>query len=261
LTTPERWLSLAVATLAAAGVVGLFSVGGSNARATSGVGAPGPGVAGAPSLPGGTAPPGLPAGTGATAAPGLPGAQSTPTATAPGSAELQAALLSPADLGGFVRPLSPEAASEVFSSAPCFSDLSVSMPSSTVETALAGAAGPGLPLVVEWLGSYPGGQADRAYAAAATALRACGHFRVDVEGVARSVDVTRSDLGPFAMPSVVMRGRFAADGGTEQVGVAVVRSGQVVLALVYVDGVPPVYPVFGNLQSTLVTAAGKLAGA
>ncbi|HET9691166.1 MAG TPA: hypothetical protein VFP61_08430 [Acidimicrobiales bacterium] len=243
-----RALLAGVCAVAAGGVAGLFVVGRSTASVPSRL--PGSAPSHAASAPPATPPAPQPGAAGA-----------SPQPATPSAAALAAALVTPDDLGGYVVRRQPALALQILTSAPCVAGLVRGGASASAATALIGTTGPGLPTVVEWLGAFPGTAARAAFSAASAELLACPSFAVQVEGGAQVARVARSTVGPYDIASAVVRGTFTAGGRPQQLGVAVVRSHQVVMALVYVDGVTPVHPTFGDLRSTLVTCAGKLAAA
>ena len=239
----SRLLGAAVALLLVAGVVGAVTM---RPRAGPTAGLPGTTT----TLGRSTTPTTTVARPVTTTVPGPPG---------PTSAALAEHLLVPNDLGGFVRPY-PAAGAALLASAPCLAGLAASpAQDGRALTGLFGGYGEGLPVIVEVVSSYPGGEAGAVYRRLASALLACKTLVVSFDGQTVRVSMARSSISLFDEASTVIQGHFTANGRAQQVGVAVALRGQTILGLVYIDAVPPAFPILGDLQSTLVTAAGKMA--
>ena len=177
----------------------------------------------------------------------------------PGTAALEAGLITPADMGGYYREV-PSVGQTTLGGASC---LAVLQPSADqggrAVTALLGPDAYSVPTIGEEVASYRGTGAGAAYGALVKEVSACPSFTLSFGG--RTVT---SRLAPTGIPPVgdadrVWSGGFGYGGSSFSLEAAVVLDGQDVLVVVWVDRVPPSDPVMGSFTSTVSLAIGKLA--
>jgi len=240
----DRWILAVAVSIVVAGLVGVAvhhpPAHHSDAVTTGGHPSAGPPTTARHPSPASTAPPATTAGP--------PGAS---------SATLAANLLTPTDLGGFYAP-NLEAADDFLDSAPC---LAGTLPApSQSGRALTGLLGPNrgsVPDITEVVLSYPGSRATAVYRSLTAAMQACSSFAMSLGGTALRVPIAAGSMAAVGDASSEYQGDFDVDGRTEQIGIAIVLSGQNVFAVTFVDTVPPSNAILGNLPSTVSAAIGK----
>jgi hypothetical protein len=177
----------------------------------------------------------------------------------PASTVLAGDLVTPTDMGGYYST-EPGFAATFLDSAGCLASLQPSpAQSGRAATALLGPDRLSVPVMVEDVASYPSGGAAQVYRAVGSAITSCATFSFDFGG---SRVVTH--LEPFAIPPVggadqVWSGTFSYGGDTLGIQAGVVLDPPDLLALVWMDTLPPSAAIMGNFTSTLSLAIGKLA--
>ncbi len=186
-------------------------------------------------------------------------ATSLPSGPVPGSAALASGMITPAEMGGHYRADAGQAAA-VLDSAPCLAGLQPSArQAGRAATALLGPDPHAVPTIVELAASYPGSEAGAVYQDVVAAVGACPAFDFAFGGSPVSVPLTPGTIPPVGVADQVWSGDFTYSGSPLRLQVAVVLDGQTVLALLWVDSVPPAAAVPGGFTSTLSAALGKLA--
>lgn len=204
----------------------------------------------------------------ATTVPAAPGdAPSTtlvPVPTVPAgpvadSAQLAAGMLDPTDMGGYYH-VDGSVASATVASAPCLAGLGPSSrQAGRAQTALLGPDLHSLPAFVEVVASYPGQAAASVYQEVVAAVSACPRFAITFGGTPLAVPLTSESIPPVGLASSAWSGTAPYGGSTLRFHVGVVLDGHSVLALVWIQNVPPDAAIMGNFTSTLSAALGKLA--
>lgn len=173
---------------------------------------------------------------------------------APDSNALAALVLAPRDLGGGYR-VSDDSATGLLDSAPCLAGLGASgVQAGRAATALIGPAPGGVPTVTEVLASYPASAAALVFGSVNATMRSCPTFAATLGGARLVVPLSAAVMAPVGNASRAYEGHFRLGGQEEQLDVAIVLEGQVVMGLVYVDRVPGL----GDLGSTVRAAVAKL---
>lgn len=201
-----------------------------------------------------------------TAATGPPATTASPSTTttvpagpAPTSSDLVAGMITPTDMGGYYR-VSTDSAASFFASTPCLASLEPS--SGQAGRAVTGLFGPdeySIPTIVEAAVSYPGTASGPAYRAATQAVGTCPAFETVFGSTRVSVPLAAYTIPPVGDADSVWQGRFTYEGAQFRFQIGLVLDGQTVLALVFVDTVPPADAIMGSFVSTLSLAIGKLA--
>ena len=231
----DRWLGVACAALLAAGAVGMVT--------TSRHGPSAPAVS--------TATLRRPAAGGP--------ATSIPSGPVPGSTGLASAMINPTDMGGYYR-IDPSQAAAILNSAPCLAGLQPSAgQAGRADTALLGPDLHSVPTIVEVAASYPRGAAEAVYRDVVAAIGACPRFAFSFGGSTVSVPLLAGTIPPVGVADQVWAGSFPYGGVTLRLQVGVVLDGQTVLALMWIDSIPPAAAIMGDFPSTLSAALGKLA--
>jgi hypothetical protein len=187
------------------------------------------------------------------ASPGAMTAVSPPA----GSAVLAAGLIQPADMGGYYRP-SPGALDGLVDSDPCLATLQPS-------PAQGGRAAEGLvtadsyqvPQIVEIVASYAGTTPMSVYDSTVAAIKACAHFAFAFDGTDVSGSLGPEPLATSADESTAWRVPFEYEGQGCDLQMALVRQGQNVLFLAWIDTVAPSPAIMGNFASTVPLAIGE----
>ena len=218
-----------------------------------------------PAAPAGASQTSVPARTAAppSTAPGptttLPDVPSIPAGPVPGSAQLAANLLDPTDMGGYYH-VYPSVAASMLASAPCLAGLGPSASQSgRAQEALLGPDLHSLPTFVEVVASYPGQTAASVYQEVVTALHACPRFAITFGGTPLAVPLVAKSIPPVGLASRAWAGTVAYDGSNLKIQVGAVLDGHTVVALIWIDRVPPEAAIMGGFTSTLSAALGKLA--
>jgi hypothetical protein len=202
--------------------------------------------------------------TATTRPPSTTAASTSPTTTlpagpAPTSSDLAGGMITPTDMGGYYR-ISADFAASFLASSPCLALLEPSP--GQAGRAVTGLLGPdeySIPTIVEAAVSYPGAASDSAFGEASRAVGACPAFGT-VFGSARvSVPLAAYNIPPVGDADQVWQGRFTYEGAQFTFQIGLVRDGQTLLALVFIDSVPRADAIMGNFASTLSLAIGKLA--
>lgn len=187
---------------------------------------------------------------------GTPGRAGPPD---PGSPALQAGLITPTDMGGYYRT-EPSAGAALISTAPCLGFLGAGpSQSGRAATALLGPDAHSVPTIVEEVASSPGTSARSSYEGAVAAVGACRALILDLGGSEVSARLAATTIPPVGDADRVWSGSFATGAATFTVQIGVVLDGDEVIALLWIDSVPPSDPVMGSFVSTLSLAIGKLA--
>ena len=194
------------------------------------------------------------AGTGTVPAP----TTTSPPVTVPSAQTLEANLIVPNDLGGYYHPVPTESAPQ-WAGSGCLAPLG--QPQGTARQAVQFLEGPyfgGLPLINEQLDAFATvTAATSAYRALDATLGSCPAPTVAVYTNRVPVPLT-----PFPIPGLgdqadVVHGTYHLHGRTEQLTVAVVRTGATIVVFAYADTVPAANPILGDVTSTLRAAVGK----
>jgi hypothetical protein len=188
--------------------------------------------------------------TGVTATTGAPG---------PGTALLTAGLVTPTDMGGYYRVV-PAAAASLLDSAPCLAAVQPSpAQNGRALTALLGPNRHSVPYLVEDVASYPGARSGAVYRSVVTSIDACPSLTFGFDGAAVTVRIAASSIPPVGDADQVWAGSFAAAGASFTFQLGAVLDGPAVLAVIWIDSVPPSPAIEGNFTSTVSLAIGKLA--
>ena len=199
----------------------------------------------------------------------LPPAPASPTTLVPApavppgepadSATLAAGMITPTDMGGYYR-IDSSAAATILHSAPCLAGLtSSSADTGRADTALLGPDYHSVPTIVEVVASYSGQQPAAVYRAVVAAVDACPSFAVNFGGTALGVPLRRITIPAVGLASTAWAGTVPFAGSNLELQVGVVLDGHSVVALMWIDSVPPSAAVMGDFTSTLSVALGKLA--
>ncbi|HEY3810417.1 MAG TPA: hypothetical protein VGL49_03200 [Acidimicrobiales bacterium] len=173
------------------------------------------------------------------------------------SAALAANVLIPTDLGGFYS-VSVAAANALLDSAPCLAGLAPS--AAQTGRAVTGLLGPdagSAPDITEVVISYPGATAAAVYRSLTAAIQACPNFGLSIGGTPVDVPMAAGNMPTAGDASSVYQGQFLLRGRRQQLGIAFVLAGRIVLTIVYIDTVPPSNTLFGDLPSTVSAALRK----
>lgn len=182
--------------------------------------------------------------------PGPPGASSP---------VLAAGLITPTDMGGYYR-IVPSSAVSLLDSAACLAPLQPSpAQSGRALTALLGPDSYSVPTIVEEVASYPGSSSRQVYNSVVTALGACSSLSFSFGGSPATSHLSPSDIPPVGDADHVWAGSFSAGGASFTIQLGVVLDGQDVLAVIWIDRIPPSDPIMGSFVSTVSLAIGKLA--
>jgi hypothetical protein len=177
----------------------------------------------------------------------------------PGTAPLNAGLVTPTDMGGYYRVV-PAAAASLLDSAPCLAAL---QPSPTqggrALTALLGPNRHSVPYLVEDVASYPGARSSAVYRSLVTSIDACPSLTFGFDGAAIAVRIAASSIPLVGDADQVWTGSFTAAGVSFTFQLGAVLDGPAVLAVIWIDSVPPSPAIEGNFTSTVSLAIGKLA--
>lgn len=241
-----RVLAVAVAVLLVAGGAGVATHGGPGRpapRATTATAQAG-GAAGQPGSPTSVI---RPAAATATVPPGRP----------PGSAALEAGLVTPTDMGGYYRVV-PQATTDLLAAAPCLTVLDDGPGQGG--RALTGLLGPddhSVPAIYEVVLSFPGAGAASAFRALAAAVASCRGFAFGFGGATVHASLRTESIPPVGDDDRAWTGSFGAFGASFTVQIGAVLVGHELLALAWVDTVPSSDPVMGSFASTVSLAIGK----
>jgi hypothetical protein len=145
-------------------------------------------------------------------------------------------LLGPRDLGrGF--QVAGGAARALVDATPCLAGLGASgVQVGRAATALNGSGPGGVPAVTELLASYPASAAAPVFGSVNATLESCPTFAITVAGTRVVVPLNAGTMPLIGNASREYGGEFRLAGRAERLDVAVVLDGDVVLAVVYVDG-------------------------
>lgn len=205
---------------------------------------------------------GLPGPATTSPAPTTSSTSPSPTTAAPpgpSSSALASGLVTPTDMGGYYRTV-PGFGDALIASSPCLA--LIGRAGAQSGRALTGLLGPdehSVPSIVEEVASYPGASARSHFDAAVAAIGACATLSFDFGG-----PTVTARLAPVAVPPIgdadqVWSGSFTAEGASFSIELGTVLVSDEVLALVWIDSVPPSDAVMGSFVSTLSLAIGKLA--
>ncbi|MDQ6840282.1 MAG: hypothetical protein M3137_18590 [Actinomycetota bacterium] len=198
--------------------------------------------------------------------PGSPPTTVSPPATAttlapvtvPTAMNLEANLLVPNDLGGYYHPTPAESAPQLARSG-CLAPLG--HPAGTARQAVQFLEGPyfgGLPLINEQLDAFSSvDAASSAYRSLAASIGAC-----TAPAVAVYTSSVRVALTPLTIPGLgdqdnAVHGTYRLHGRTEELTVAVVRTGSTIVVFAYADTMPVSNTILGDVSSTIRAAVGK----
>ncbi|MGH9061140.1 MAG: hypothetical protein ACRDZY_16760, partial [Acidimicrobiales bacterium] len=183
----------------------------------------------------------------------------SPSAPAPPTPGLQAALITPTDLGGYFS-VTADGASRLVGGSACLQPLGGSGATSA-GTFLTGPTSTRVPMIGELLSGYPGAGADGAYNRAVGALSHCPTATATVNGSRVSARLAPyGGINPLGDRSAAFQGSFTLPGLQGTITAVVVETGQVLASVVYVDRAPPSSEVYGTLPTTVVAVIGKTAG-
>lgn len=182
-----------------------------------------------------------------------------PTGPPADSAALASGTITPTDMGGYYH-LDESAAASIGHSAPCLAGLtSSSAASGRADTALLGPDYHSLPTIVEVVRSYPGQQPGAVYRDVVATVDACPSFALTFGATPLQVPLRPMSIPPVGLASSAWAGTAPYSGSNLEVQLGVVLDGHSVVALMWIDGVPPSPAVMGDFTSTLSVAVGKLA--
>ncbi len=216
-------------------------------------------TAGAASRSGTPAPATAPASTAPGPATTLPEVPSVPPGPVATSAQLAGNMLDPTDMGGYYH-VYPSVAAATLASAPCLAGLGPSKSQAgRAETALLGPDLHSLPTFVEVVASYPGQAAASVYQEVVAAVDACPRFAVTFGGTPLAVPLVDRSIPPVGLASSAWAGTVPYAGSNLKIQVGTVLDGHSVVALLWIDSVPPEAAIMGGFTSTLSAALGKLA--
>lgn len=244
----HKWLIAVALALVVAGVGGIVV----HHDPASGQAVPGPGRGSGTTV----------AATTTTTAPA--GASSIPVPTvaagpAAGSAALAAGMITPTDMGGYYR-IDSGAAATIVDSAPCLAGLSPSASQAgRAQTALLGPDLHSLPTIVEVAASYSGQAPASIYREVVAAVDACPSFTVTFGGTPLAVPLKPATIPPVGLADTVWSGTAPYAGSNLEFRLGVVLAGHTVVAMMWIDSVPPSAAIMGDFTSTLSAALGKLA--
>lgn len=182
-----------------------------------------------------------------------------PTPAPATSAQLEAGLITPTDMGGYYR-VHPGAAEALLDSSACLASLQPSP--AQAGRAVTGLLGPdlySLPAIVEVVDSYRGASPAAVYRSVVAALGSCRTLSFAFGGQRVSAPLAPLALAPVGQADAAWAGRFSYSGATLAVQLGVDLDGQDVVSVVFIDRVPPLDAIMGNFPSTLSLALGKLA--
>lgn len=245
----HKWLTAAALALLASGVGGVI------AHRSPGAG----GMTDGPVPPTTAARPGGAPTTAAAAQASAVPAPPVPAGPAASSAALAAGLITPTDMGGYYRVDGPTAA-DILDSAPCLAGLSPS--SSQVGRAQTALLGPDLhsvPTVVEVVGSYAGQTPASVYREVVAAVESCPSFNLTFGGTPLAVPLKPGHIAPVGLADTTWVGTAPYSGSSLELQLGVVLDGHSVVAMMWIDRVPPSDAIMGDFTSTLSAALGKLA--
>lgn len=168
-------------------------------------------------------------------------------------------MITPTDMGGYYR-IDPASAAAILDSAPCLAGLAGS-PSQAgrADTALLGPDLHSLPTIVEVAASYPGQEPAAVYRQVVTAVAACPSFHLTFGGTPLAVPLQAISIPPVGLADDTWAGTAAYAGGNLRLEVGVVLVGHTLVALMWIDSVPPSAAIMGDFTSTLSAVLGKLA--
>lgn len=174
------------------------------------------------------------------------------------SASLGAGLIDPTDMGGYYR-VAPSVGASLLASAPCLAPRQATAPIGRAATALLGPDRYSMPTIVEEVSSYPAPASGRAYRSAVAAMDGCPSLSFDFLGTSVTARVAPARIPSVGDADAVWGGSFAYGSSSFTVQVGLVLDGPDVLAVIWMDTVPPLNPVMGDFPSTVSLAIGKLA--
>lgn len=180
-----------------------------------------------------------------------------PAVVPPDSFALSRGLVTPSDMGGYYR-VEPDSATALVDSAPCLAALAPSP--SQAGRAVTGLLGPdshSLPFMAEVVSSYT--TAPAVYRSVAASLGMCSNLAFSFGGIRAVASLRPLPLDPVGQADSAWQGEFSVGGAQFTLQVGVVLYGSAVLAVIWIDSVPPSDPVMGSFTSTLSVAIGKLA--
>ncbi|MDQ2728557.1 MAG: hypothetical protein M3Y91_11995 [Actinomycetota bacterium] len=181
-----------------------------------------------------------------------------PPVTVPSAMILEADLLVPNDLGGYYHPVPSESAQQ-WAGSGCLAPLG--KPQGVARQAVQFLEGPyfgGLPLINEQLdafGTVPA--AASAYRSLAGALGSCPAPTVAVYANQVAVPLTPLTIPGIGDQAEAVHGTYHLHGRTEQLTVAVVRTGATIVVFAYADTTPVSNTILGDVTSTARAAVGK----
>lgn len=184
----------------------------------------------------------------------------TASQSVPSLATLQGDLIVANDLGGYYTPMPADSQQQLGASG-CLAVLGQKrLVIHSAQQFLEGPYHGGLPLINETISAYGNVVfAKQAYTEVAAALRSCRAPTVSIYGNGVMVPLSPVALNPLGDQAIAYHGGYQLHGHAEELTVAVVRNGALIVVFVYADTVPQSNPALGSVDSTLAAVVGKTA--